>query len=175
MPAFSKRRRRLAARPPIRRPSVWAWMRWCATRPTSGSGHCAVPNSTPATCRGGVGRPGPGDRQEHQAGRRSGSGESLPETESKGGAEGRVRITLDGMDYWGGLGAPRRRASLTGPIDNRPQVDNLPHIRPQNRVTSLKRKSRTNIPGATMSKVSSPEARTAAESASTFESISIRP
>jgi hypothetical protein len=31
------------------------------------------------------------------------------------------------------LVAPRRGASLAGPINNRPQVDNLPHIRPSRR------------------------------------------
>ena len=45
----------------------------------------------------------------------------------------------------------------------------------QNRVTSVKLKSRTCMAGATMSKVSSPEARTAGDSASTFDNISISP
>ena len=44
----------------------------------------------------------------------------------------------------------------------------------QNFVTSVKLKSRTFIAGTTMSKVSSPEARTAGESELTLDSISIR-
>src|ERR1035441_9007974 len=45
----------------------------------------------------------------------------------------------------------------------------------QNLVTSVKLKPRTFIAGTTMSNVSSPDARTAGESASTFDSISISP
>jgi hypothetical protein len=57
-----------------------------------------------------------------------------------------------------------------------PRVDGLKGpAKPQNRVTSVKLKSRTFMAGTTMSKVSSPEARTAGDIASTFDSIAIKP
>src|ERR1035438_8529804 len=45
----------------------------------------------------------------------------------------------------------------------------------QNLVTSVKLKPRTFIAGTTISNVSSPDARTSGDSASTFESISVNP
>jgi hypothetical protein len=48
----SKRRRRLAGRPRIRRLYVWALKPWYATRLTNAFGLCAVRSLSHATCRG---------------------------------------------------------------------------------------------------------------------------